>query len=184
MSAFMLVFGILTVLSSCGVVFSVKTLNCALWLIVTLFLMAVHYAFMGADFLAALQILVYAGAIMVLVIFVIMLLGLNERGEERGRAGLSSYLAVTVSGAFVGLLMFMTKNPGVLGSFAEDGNPVAGTPEAVGHALFTDFLYPFEITSVLLLAAIIGAVIIAYEPKRPLRAGRGLKAKQSSTGAS
>ena len=177
MTVAMFIFGLLTVLAGCGVVFSTKTLNCALWLIVTLFLVAVHFALIGADFLAALQVMVYAGAIMVLVVFVIMLLGLNETGE-RGKLGLSAYLAVATSGAFIGLLMWMLQFPKIFGR-DDAAAVVSGSPEAVGYALFTRFLYPFEVTSLLLLAAVIGAVVLAYEPKRPLTKGRGLKAKQT-----
>ena len=181
MTTAMFIFGVLTVLSACGVVFSVKSLHCALWLVVTLFLVAVHFALIGADFIAALQILVYAGAIMVLVIFVIMLLGLNEQGEPR-RFDVSTYLAVVVTGTFVGLLMFMVKHPASFGAFPDlPSAPVAGDPASVGYVLFTRFLYPFEVTSVLLLAAIIGATVVAYEPKRPLPPGRGLKAKQTGS---
>jgi len=177
MTAAMLLFGLFTLLAACGVVFSRKTLHCALWLVVTLFLFAVHYALIGADFLAALQVLVYAGAIMVLVIFVIMLLGLNEQGEARD-VNISGFVAVCVAGVFVGLLTWMVRHPGVFVR-PDSAITVSGTPQAVGYALFTKFLYPFEVTSLLLLAAIIGAVILAYEPKRPLPPGRGLKAKRS-----
>ncbi len=177
MSIAMLLFGLLTVLAACGVVFSRKTLNSALWLVVTLFLFAVHYALIGADFIAALQVLVYAGAIMVLVIFVIMLLGLNESGESRN-VSFSGFIGVCVSAAFVGLLIWMVRHPGVF-TLPDSTVPVSGSPQAVGYALFTRFLFPFEVTSLLLLAAIIGAVVLAYEPKRPLTQGRGLKAKRS-----
>jgi NADH-quinone oxidoreductase subunit J len=175
----MFLFGVLTVLAACGVVFSVKTLHSALWLVATLFLVAIHYALIGADFLAALQIMVYAGAIMVLVIFVIMLLGLNETAGDTGRLRLSAYASVVVTGVFVGMLLFMVGSPDSLPLAAEGiaAGPI-GTPQAVGNALFTKFLYPFEVTSLLLLGAIIGAVVLSHEPKRPLPPGRGLKAKQ------
>ncbi|MFN8389640.1 MAG: NADH-quinone oxidoreductase subunit J [Bdellovibrionota bacterium] len=183
MTAAMMIFGVLTVLSACGVVFSVKSLHSALWLVVTLFLVAVHFALVGADFLAALQVMVYAGAIMVLVIFVIMLLGLNEKGEP-GRLNVRVLSAVAVTGVFIGMLFFMVQTPSLMPSLGaasavHSDQPIAGTPQAVGHVLFTKFLYPFEVTSLLLLGAIIGAVVLAFEPKRPLPQGRGLKAKHS-----
>jgi NADH-quinone oxidoreductase subunit J len=183
MTAAMIIFGALTVLSACGVVFSVKSLHSALWLVVTLFLVAVHFALVGADFLAALQIMVYAGAIMVLVIFVIMLLGLNEQADT-SRLNFRAYAAVMVTGVFVGMLFFMVRTPGLLPSTGvaamhQSDLPIAGTPDTVGKVLFTKFLYPFEVTSLLLLGAIIGAVVIAYEPKRSLPEGRGLKAKRT-----
>lgn len=179
MTIVMFLFGVLTVLAASGVVFSVKTLHSALFLVMTLFLIAVHYVLIGADFIAALQVLVYAGAIMVLVIFVIMLLGLNERGGEPARLDVAGYAAVVVTGSFVGLLLYMVKHPGLVGVIADaPGAPVSGSAHSIGHALFTQFLYPFEVTSLLLLAGIIGAVVLAYEPKRKLPSGRGLKAKR------
>lgn len=180
MTVAMFLFGVLTVLAACGVVFSTKTVHSALFLVTTLFLIAVHYVLIGAEFIAALQVLVYAGAIMVLVIFVIMLLGLNEQGGERQRLDVRTYAAVIVTGAFVGMLLFMVQNPGVI-PLAGDKAPatVSGTAHEVGDALFTRFLYPFEITSLLLLAGIIGATVLAYEAKRELPAGRGLKAKRT-----
>ena len=179
MTAVMFIFGALTVLSACGVVFAVKTLHSALYLIMTLFLVAVHFALMGADFIAALQVLVYAGAIMVLVIFVILLLGLNEKGGESGRMDVSGYLSVIVTGAFVGMMLYMVEHPGLLPGIPDSNVGTPGHAAAIGHELFTKFLYPFEVTSLLLLAAIIGAVVLAYEPKRALPAGRGLKAKRT-----
>ena len=182
MTTAMLIFGVLTVMAACGVVFSVKTFHSALWLVATLFLIAIHFALLGADFLAALQIMVYAGAIMVLVLFVIMLLGLNEEVDP-SRLNFTAYLSAAVTGAFLGVLLFIVRHPGWLGAqfptAAVSGS--SGSPAGVGYLLFTKYLYPFEITSLLLLAAIIGAVILAYEPKRALPPGRGLKAKRQET---
>lgn len=178
MTVAMLIFGVLTVLAGAGVVFSQKTLNSALCLVLTLFLVAVHYALVGADFLAVLQVMVYAGAIMVLVIFVIMLLGLNEKGEK-GRLGLSAFLSSLTAAVFIAILIYATKFPSILPEYISDkAEKFVGTPEVIGSVLFTKFLYPFEVVSLLLLAAIIAAVVLTYEPKRALPAGRGLKAKQ------
>ncbi len=189
MTVAQLIFGVLTVLTSFGVVFSRQTLYSALWLVVTFFLVGIHYGLLGAHFLANLQILVYAGAIMVLVVFVILLLGLNEKGEPKPVRFPVSLSALLV-GAFVGIMVV-----GVV-PFATSGGqtyiaavnpelaakPLSGSPQELGSSLFGKFLFPFEIVSVLLLAGVIGAVLLAYEPKRPLAKGRGLKAKQREYG--
>ena len=183
MTAAMLIFGFLTVLAACGVIFARKPLNSALSLVLTLFMVAVHFALLGADFVATIQVMVYAGAIMVLVIFVIMLLGIGElrspRGERFGRV-----LAALGSGIFVALLYLAVQYREILvvhlPVVKAIGEPLSGAPvgntEEIGQALFSKFVYPFEIASVLLLAAIIGAVVLGLEAKRPLAKERGLKA--------
>jgi NADH-quinone oxidoreductase subunit J len=182
MTVAMLVLGILTVLSSLGVILSPKPLHSALFLVLTLFFVAAHYALMGADFIAAVQVLVYAGAIMVLVVFVIMLLGMRK-----SEASVKSRLRYILPGlaavcGFAGIYL------GVRHGFSlslyhslphSSENVVSGSTEAIGVALFTRFFYPLQIVGLLLLAAVIGAIVLAQEPKRPLTAGRGLRAKQT-----
>ena len=178
----MAILGIFTVLSACGVIFSTKTLNSALCLVLTFFLIAGHYTLIHADFIAALQILVYAGAIMVLIVFVIMLLGLNEK-VEKSRSLISLFLSIVFTAAFIGMLAYAVDNPGVFPVLnnlqtASVAN-FSGSPESVSAVLFSKFLYSFEIVSLLLLSAIVAAVVLAYDPKRELPKGRGLKAKRS-----
>lgn len=183
----MLLFGLLLIVSGLGVVCSPKTLTSALFLVVSLFLVAIHFALIGADFLAALQVMVYAGAIMVLVVFVIMLLGLDEQGE-RERIDLKTVLALVGAGCFIGLLVW-----GISVSWSLSGESLglkeaakvkfaAAGPAEVGNVLLREFLYPFEITSVLLLAAIIGAVLLAHDKRSSFPVGRGLSAKRKELG--
>ena len=178
MNIAMLIAGILTVIAAAGVIFCRRPLYSALSLIATLFLVAVHFALLGAQFIAALQILIYAGAIMVLVIFVIMLLGLDVDTKEIS-GGFFTYLSAAAVGLFVALLVVVFRTD-FFYSFVNlpQGAQVSGTVEGVGMLLFTEYLYPFEIASVLLLVAIIGAVLLAQEPKRAIPEGRGLRAKQ------
>lgn len=178
MTTAMLIFSVLTVLSAVGVVAMEKPLNSALCLVATLFLVAVHFALLDAHFLAALQIVVYAGAIMVLVIFVIMLLGPDANLKSSSRS-LGKYLVALVVGGFVSILWLVvdSKDIFVINSAALSPRP-QGSTEALGELLFTKYLLPFEIASVMLLAAIIGAVLLAYETRRSLPPGRGLKAKR------
>jgi NADH-quinone oxidoreductase subunit J len=138
----------------------------ALWLVVTMFQIAAMFVLLDAQFLAVLQVLVYAGAIMVLFLFVIMLLNLGGATppDMRGPAGLA--VATLLAGA-MGLQLFIvarsappadvTLPPGALAAAQQSQGLVA----SVARPLFTTYLVPFEITSVLLLAAIVGAVVLA-----------------------
>lgn len=134
----------------------------ALYLILNFFALAGLYLTLHAQFIAVIQILVYAGAIMVLFLFVIMLLNL---GDEKKLNEKISYKKITAAGLSFGLLMELL----YIVSYAKSDLPLThierateiGTVEYVGKALFTDFLFPFEVTSILLLAAIIGAVVLA-----------------------
>lgn len=180
-TAAMLIFGVLTVLAASAVVFATKPLNSALYLVLTLFLVAVHFALLGADFIAAMQVLIYAGAIMVLVIFVIMLLGLDSplvRPKSITQLGFSFFTAGLFVVTVFGVVKYSPELH-VLGGPLSKSNPFpSGSVEAVGAVLFTKYIFPFELASLLLLAAIIGAVLLASEKKRPLDKGRGLKAIQ------
>jgi len=173
------ILGALTVISSFGVVSARKPLNSALWLVVTLFLVAAHFALLEAHFLAATQILIYAGAIMVLVIFVIMLLGLEEDPSERVFSSPSHVAIGVICLLFVAALVsvFSREILGLTTGLAP-ASPVAelGTTEQVGEALMTKFALPLQIIGLMLLAATIGAVVLAFEKKRPLAKGRGLQA--------
>lgn len=182
----MLLVGLLTVLSSAGVVFSRAPLNSALSLVLTLMLIATHFALLGADFIAAMQIVVYAGAIMVLVIFVIMLLGVQQTENNRNWASpVMLFMSLVSVVAFVLLMKFSLFGGGdrmVYTTLVAPGAkaPVAGwgSTEAVGEKMLGEFIFPFEIASLLLLAAAIAAVVLAHEKRRPLPLGRGLRAKQ------
>ena len=182
----MLVFGLLTLVSALGVIFFDRPLYSALSLVVTLFFVAINFALLGAQFLAVTQIMVYAGAIMVLVVFVIMLLGLKVSTPREKKAGYQAF-ALGVLLVFVAALtqIFHYQEQTIFSPTALWKAPVApvaddqirqGTTEAIGGVLYTRFVYPFEVVSLLLLAAIIGATVIAFENKRGLPLGRGLKA--------
>lgn len=175
MNLIFVILGLLTIGSAAGVVFSHKSLNSGLWLVVTLFLIAVHFVMLDAEFLGALQILVYAGAIMVLFVFVIMLLGLNEQVERR-RGYLTAGLAFCSVGIFLTLL-FLSLEGGTIVTNVPAAPAATGGVAEIGALLFTKYILPFELTSVLILAALIGAVVLAYEPRRALPPGRGLSAQ-------
>ncbi len=151
------VLAVLLVLASLGVILQRNPVRSALSLVAALFLLAVFYVFLEAHLVAALQVIVYAGAIMVLFLFVIMLLRLQvePRDPERtaGRIAAAGLAALFVAQ----LVLFLRAAPAPTGSAA----PAFGTTEAVAEVLFTRLVLPFEMTSVLLLVAIVGAVVLA-----------------------
>ena len=142
------------------VVFQRHPLRSALWLIVNFFAVAGIYLLAHAEFIAAIQVIVYAGAIMVLFLFVIMLLNLRQPEEEQRFLHLGQKVGGIVLAGFTVLLMVYTITQVVLppGKEAPAG---LGNTESIAKLLFTDYLLPFEVTSVLLLVAIVGAVVLA-----------------------
>ncbi len=163
---FFWIFGVIAMGSALLCITRRNPVACALWLVVTLFATAAMFVLLDAQFIAALQVLVYAGAIMVLFLFVIMLLNLGRPGptDIKGPAGL------TVA-AVLGVLLLLQLR--VLGQAPPPdaiqlpaGTLAAlqvrqGMVGAVANPLFEAYLIPFEIASLLLLAAIVGAVVLA-----------------------
>ena len=164
----LILFWILAVVAVGASIAMVATRNpvrSALFLVVTFLCVAVFYVMLTAQFLAAVQIIVYAGAIMVLFLFVIMLLNLGAPHALRERGSLQPVLAVGLGGAFlVALLLSSTLvTVGRTPATPEVYAPL-GTVQGIGANLFDPaqpWLFPFEITSILLLVAIIGAIIMA-----------------------
>jgi NADH-quinone oxidoreductase subunit J len=152
---------LITLASAVGLVVKRNPIHGALFLVVNLGSIAALYLMLGAEFLAAAQVIVYAGAIMVLFIFAIMVLipGKEETGPDpRQRLRLWALPAggVLFVQALVLLLASRAAPPASAGK-----PPVAGGVEAIGRLLFTDYLFPFELTSVLLLAAMVGVLLLA-----------------------
>ena len=156
-AAFLLVAAI-AVGSALGLILRRNAIHGALFLVVNLGSIAVLYLMMGAEFLAAAQVIVYAGAIMVLFVFAIMVLipGKEEIGPDPHRR--ARLVALPVGTLLLLLLVFVMARRWV-GPVAT--TTVSGTPDAVGRLLFTSYLFPFELTSVLLLAAMVGALVLA-----------------------
>ncbi len=155
------IFGLGAVLSATLMVTNVKPVTAAMNLIMTMFFLAGIYVLLDAHLIAALQIIVYAGAIMVLFLFVILLLNIHEKeGETARRKVMIQFGSIAVVGSlFIAIANLAVIEPSLIK--AVDAANQFGTTKAVGRLLFTDFLLPFEITSFLLLAAIVGAVILA-----------------------
>jgi len=122
--------------------------------------LAVLYLLLGGEFIAAAQVIVYAGAVMVLFIFVILLL--NAGSESKGgRSFMVQLLGVPLLIALLGLLAFFVQRLFPRGNSVHFGGFTGGTAQAVGKALFTTYLLPFEVTSLLILIAILGAIVLA-----------------------
>lgn len=155
------ILGFGAVVAALLMVTSKKPVSAAMSLILVMFLLAGIYVLLNAHLIAALQIIVYAGAIMVLFLFVIMLLNIQEK---EGRLAVKKIMIQFTGIGIVGLLFIIVANMVTIDNSLVKIGGVAkefGTTKAVGKMLFTDYLLPFEIASILLLAAIVGAVILA-----------------------
>jgi NADH-quinone oxidoreductase subunit J len=153
------VLAILAVSSALVVLTHRNEVICALALAFNLAAIAGFYFLLGAQFIGFLQIIVYAGAIMVLIVFVVMLLNLGEENYPERGGVIQRRLAPLLSLAFAAALAIVLWRMGA----AQLPSPSAefGTVEALGRELFTRFFYPFEVISLLLVAAMIGAVLLA-----------------------
>src|ERR1041385_4803516 len=155
-----ILFGVLSfiaILSGLLVIFSKNPIYSVLYLIMMFFAIAGHYILLNAQFLAVVHVIVYAGAIMVLFLFVIMMLNLNKETETHKPAWIQ-ISAVVAGGILMVTLVGALKGAGKMVGGPEDTN--IGLVNNLGKVLFTDFLVPFEISSVLFLAAMVGAVML------------------------
>ena len=152
------VVAVLAVASALGLVLKRNPIHGALFLVINLFCVAVFYLMLGAEFLAAAQVIVYAGAIMVLFLFAIFVLipGKEETGPDPRRP--TRVLAAPVGAILFVLLLVMLSTRG---GQAVTAGAVDGGVASLGRLLFTDYLFPFELTSVLLLAAMVGVLVLA-----------------------
>src|ERR1700728_4321680 len=149
-----------------GVVTSRNPVHAAVSLVMTLFGVTLLFIEQEADFLAAVQIIVYAGAIVVLFLFVIMFLGVDQNFHVSAEP-LVGQRAFAVAGVVItvgGLIALMASSHWVTGATSVSGAPLAGgngNVKQLGTAVFTTYLYAFEVTSVLLIIAVVGAVLLA-----------------------
>ncbi len=162
-SVFFAIVTIVAVVSALLVVTCKNPINSALSLVLTFFCLATYYAMLDAPFMAAIQIIVYAGAIMVLIVFTIMLLNIRVDANKKHthKVALSTVLGIVTL-----LLSGLVVTHGKVSQLCANPIPVEairqiGHTELIGAVMFTQFLLPFEITSILLLAAMVGAVILA-----------------------
>src|SRR2546428_6783035 len=157
-----LIFGAICVAGAVNLLVQRHPINSALSLIVVMGSLAVEYLLLGAEFVAAVQVIIYAGAIMVLCVFVIMLLNAGE--EERTR-GSRVALLFGIPGMLAGSVLMGWVLLEHSGTEAVPAGALPGPPKIIGWLLFHDFLLPFEVTSVLILIAIMVAVALASRPE-------------------
>lgn len=145
-----------------GLLFSRSAIYAALFLVLNFITVAVFYLMLNAPFLAMAQVTVYAGAIMVLFLFVIMLLGtsqLKPKPENRWQRIMALVLGGGLLAEIVVLFILQGRGLQVIGEIGSD----FGSPEGIGLELFQQYLLPFEITSILLLVAMIGAIVLTRD---------------------
>ncbi len=163
-TGFFLFLAAVTVVTALLVIIQRNTVNSAIFLIINFFSLAGIYLMLNAQFIAVIQVLVYAGAIMVLFLFVIMLLNLEKEKKLIARHNLQKFFGILFSIsllALIGIVFHSVLLEGSKGTFSPEKIATLGNTEVVARLLFTDFLLPFEITSILLLVAMIGAIVLA-----------------------
>ena len=156
-----LVFGAVCVAGAVNLLAQRHPINSALSLIAVMAALAGEYLLLGAEFVAAVQVIVYAGAVMVLFVFVIMLLNAGVEEQTRGSrvAILFGLPGMAIGGVLVAWVLVRYSGGATVGIGA-----LPGPPREIAQLLFRDFLLPFEVTSVLILIAIMGAVVLASKP--------------------
>ena len=156
-----LAFGAIALAGAVNLLVQRHPINSALSLIAVMDALAGEYLLLGAEFVAAVQVIVYAGAIMVLFVFVIMML---NAGVEEETKGSRVALLIGVPGMLLGSLLIAWVVLKHSGTEAVAAGALPGAPKIIGPLLFHEFLLPFEITSILILIAIMGAVVLASKP--------------------
>ena len=165
---FFLLLALIAVATALGMLLSRNSIYSALFLVLNFVTVAVFYLLLGAPFIALVQITVYAGAIMVLFLFVIMLLGAENLPQEQmlpWQKPLAAVLALAL--AMESTFIFLTRARPI-GDVAQPDDAINATTNlrALGETLFRDYLLPFEVTSILLLVAMIGAIVLVRKEKR------------------
>ena len=165
---FFYLFSAIAVAAALVVILHRNILHCALSLILMFFAVAALFVTLDAEFIAAVQVLVYAGAIMVLFLFVILLIQVDRVRMMRFAHRQSPFVVIVAVLMLAELLFIVIRGAGALsGNVASNmagkgvGEAVLGSTKAIGGILYTKYLFPFEVASVLLLAAMIGAIILA-----------------------
>ncbi len=161
--ALFVVLAVIAVIAAAGVVLSKKAATGALFLLLNFCTLAGLYILLNAQFIAVAQVIIYAGAIVVLFLFVLMLLSPGKEESQDRKPYIrvfAVFLAVLMLGE-VGYVAFTGVLSGTPGQYTPEKIAEVGNVQAIGQVLFTDFLLPFELASVLLLVGIVGAVVLA-----------------------
>jgi NADH-quinone oxidoreductase subunit J len=172
-------FGGLTLAGALGVVLARNPVHSALYLVLTLLSVAVLFLLQDAQLVAAVQVIVYAGAIVVLFIFVIMLLGVDRREALTETLRFQRPIALALGAILLAELLFLGGHQWATGAQTVSGVPIDGggdfgnNIQRVARVLFTDFLWPFQLTAVLLVIAVVGSVAIARRSGQTLSPSGG-----------
>lgn len=150
----------LTLLCALMVVLSKNPVHSIIFLVITFFTISGHYVLLNAQFLAAVNIIVYAGAIMVLFLFVIMFLNMGKQGQELKTSALTKIAGTIAGGLLFVIIIAALKDVQTGGYNAENFDSQIGMVENLGKVLYTQYLLPFELASVLFLVAMVGAVML------------------------
>lgn len=159
------ILAVVAIATALGTILSRNTVYAAMLLVLNFLTIAMLYLILGAPFIALSQITVYAGSIMVLFLFVIMLLGadfLQRESGMRGHVFIATALALILVSTFVYYLFVRMDGLAVIAQLPAG----YGTPEAIGRLLFSRYMLPFEVTAVILLAAVVGSIMLA-KPDQP-----------------
>ena len=166
MGILFILFATIAVIAALNVILQRNPIYSAIGLIVTLCALAGLFLTLSAQFIAMIQIIVYAGAIMVLFVFVIMLLNIRSEEEKLDRQKYLKWLAIPLFFALLGEVYYVIRTvsnplPTLPAMGAAEPVQILGTVESIGTQMFTKYLLPFEATSVLILMAIVGAMLLA-----------------------
>jgi NADH-quinone oxidoreductase subunit J len=161
------ILGGLTIGTALMVVLSKHPVRSVLFLVLTFFLISANYVLMNAQFIAIVNIIVYAGAIMVLFLFVLMLLNLNKDNEPRNSMFMT-FSAAIAGGALFTTVIAALKDSTVAMPMIDGNSDHVGLVENLGQVLFTKYVLPFEVSSILFLAAMVGAVLLAKRDKKTI----------------
>ncbi len=159
---FFLSVAVVSLAGAVGVVVSRQPVHSALFLLVHFVTLAVFYVTLGAQFLAAAQVIVYAGGIVILILFVLMLIGSEPLGRRQGYRYWTPWIGLIAGGLLLAGMVYAS----LAGTyFAPAGLEQIGAPKAIGLAMFTKYILPFEMVAILLLVALVGALVLARPPR-------------------
>ncbi len=166
--ALLIICGLLCVVTSLMVIFTRNTVHSAIWMIAAFFFMAVLYLLLRSEFIAILQIIVYAGAIMMFIVYAIMMLNLRRDAEEREELLKTKVFGLGLLGVFLLVLLVLGVGRGMMalkGPVTDQLLEKFGETAVLANFLFSDYLLPFEVISILLTAGVVGAVALAKKGK-------------------
>ncbi len=170
--ALFLILAAIAVAAAVAMLLSANAIYSALFLIMNFAVVSVFYLILNAPFIAMVQVTVYAGAIMVLFLFVIMLLGAEKLGAPQGALSWQRPVAIALGAALMGVTIFALASRGAgptPDALPPQVSEAFGSPLEIGKQLFSAYLFPFEVTSFLLLVAMIGAIVLTKEEKAKLQ---------------